>query len=96
MGKFMTADTLEERKKKINDIKNSLSQTTPEKEEPVFKFSKVRLLIAVLIFVAFVYCDRNQVKISGYTTKDLYKMIEGNLSFEQIINGDQYEKTSFK
>ena len=92
----MTANTLEERQKQISEIKASFPDTgkfgasgrtsvTTEKEGIEFRFSKVRLLIAVLIFAAFVYCDQSQLKFREYTTKEIYEKIEETISPEKMM-----------
>ena len=93
MRQFMTANTLEDRKKQISEIKASFPDTGKAGEPSVkteddgiaFRFSKIRLLIAVLIFTAFLYCDHSQLKFRGYTTKEIYEKIEESISIEKIM-----------
>lgn len=54
-------------------------------ENSRFRFSKIRILAAVLIFAAFIYCDRMQVEINSCTTKDLFRQIEKTISLEKIM-----------
>ena len=92
----MTTTSIEERKRNVKEIKASFPESSvsakfgalnpPVTEEVnLFRFSKIRILISVLIFAAFIYCDQTQVKINGYTTKDIYKQIEKTFSVEKIM-----------
>lgn len=92
----MTANTIEERKRYINEIKASFHDpgqsgrygdisTGAATAETVGSFWKVQLLTAVLIFATFVYCDQNQIKIGGYTTRDAYERIEETISIEKVL-----------
>lgn len=42
-------------------------------------------MIAVLIFAAFVYCDRKQITFQQYKTQDVWKQLEWNpLPLEEL------------
>ncbi len=94
----MTANSLEERRRYISQIKASfqdpgksrqyqdVSGMGAEGAEPVVSgFFKLRLMIAAAIFAAFVYCDQNQVKIHTYTTKEVGHWIRESVSTEQVV-----------
>lgn len=94
----MTVNSLEERRRYINQIKASfqdpgkskqyqdVSGMGAEETEPVVSgLFKLRLLIAAAIFAAFVYCDQNQVKIHTYTTKEVGRWIQESVSTEQVV-----------
>ncbi len=92
----MTGNTLEERKRYINEIKASFQNPhqsvrysdvtdSPPIEGSFINAWKVRALLAILLFGLFVYCDQNQTKIQGYTTKDIYKFVEESISIEKVL-----------
>ncbi len=95
----MTANTLEERKKNISEIKASfqnphqssryqdLSGTDTDTAAVTYGgMFKMRLLIAVALFGAFVYCDKNDVKVISYTTKEVSKQVQKDLAVDKIMN----------
>lgn len=51
-----------------------------QKEEPIVSYSTfgIRIVIAVLLFAAFIYCDQEKITFQGFGTKDLIKQIEWN------------------
>ena len=51
-----------------------------QKEEPVVSYSTfgIRIVIAVLLFAAFIYCDQEKITFQCFGTKDLIKQIEWN------------------
>lgn len=94
----MTTNSLEERRRYISQIKASFQdpgksrqyQDIPgmgaEGDQPAaLGFFKLRLLIAAAIFAAFVYCDKNQVKIHTYTTKEVSQWIQEGVSAEEVV-----------
>lgn len=92
----MTNNTPNDRKMKINEIKESFQNpafpsgktevsNAAEEQHDFFRFTRLRLLAAILIFAAFVYCDQNKVKIHEYSAKELYERIEETISTEKII-----------
>ncbi|MCI8484056.1 MAG: hypothetical protein HFH41_06920 [Lachnospiraceae bacterium] len=68
----------EERELKYGDRRSKSS--FEEEREGELKYSSlgIRTLIAILLFAAFVYCDKEQIRVAHYQTKDLYKQIEWN------------------
>lgn len=38
----------------------------------------IRTIIAILIFVAFVYCDKEKITYHDYSTKEIFSQIEWN------------------
>ncbi|MCI8280463.1 MAG: hypothetical protein HFI76_01905 [Lachnospiraceae bacterium] len=92
----MTTNTLEERKRYINQIKasfqepgksNQYQDVAPGGEEtaPAMGYFKLRLLIAAVLFAAFVYCDKNHVNIYTYTTDQMCEYIQADMDTEQIM-----------
>lgn len=94
----MTTNTLEERKEYINKVKESfqnpgtsiyyrdVGEPAPEEKENVCSRAfQWRFWIAVILFVIFVYCDKNQIKIYQYTTEEVEKILKGNM--EQVTEG---------
>lgn len=93
----MTVNTLEERKRYINEIKASFqnpehsdryrdfSNTSYEERPGIFSF-KFRILFAILLFTAFIYCDQTKIQVAGYTTQDVYEIIEDSISLENVLN----------
>lgn len=91
----MTANTLEERKRYISQIKASFPDPTqsryrdfsaPAKPEHWSAgFFKLKALIAAAVFTAFVFCDRNQIKISDYTTGQIAERIKETVSLEKMM-----------
>lgn len=93
----MTANTLEERRRYINEIKASFQDPSKSQQYQDISggdgandvstagFLRLRLLIAVALFAAFVYCDQNKVKIHTYTTDKVYEYIQMTVPMDQII-----------
>lgn len=70
----------EEREVRYGDRKRNSYSGAEEEREGEFKYSSlgIRTLIAVLLFAAFVYCDKEQISVAHYQTKDLYQQMEWN------------------
>ena len=95
----MTSNTVEERKRNIDKIKASFSQDNPAKSDRFRDFSsdggakvqegrsffKLKLLIAIAIFAAFVFVDQNQLKIGEYSTREVFSVIRDSVSVEKIM-----------
>ncbi len=91
--------TVEERRAYVNQIRSSfqtsngtdgyssLYSTTGEQEEntPMASTFGIRTIIAILIFAAFVYCDKEKITYHDYSTKEVFSQIEWNpLPMEEI------------
>ena len=68
------------RKQYVEEVRRSFHQVQPDEyeEEPVgaISFFKVRLLLAICIFAAFVLCDRTGSRFYNYTTDEVVKLIQ--------------------
>ncbi len=92
----MTADTIEERKRKISQIKASFpeaehsaryrdfSASEPE-EEVAGGYFKWKFLIAIALFAAFVFLDQNEIKVADFSTEEVYARIQETVSAEKAI-----------
>lgn len=92
----MTVDSLEERKRYINQIKASFHDPGKSSRyrdlgmeeapaRPEFGMFKVKALLAVVIFGAFVYCDRNEVTFYKQNTDTVYERIAETFSVEKAV-----------
>ncbi|MDE7311587.1 MAG: hypothetical protein K2N87_08245 [Eubacterium sp.] len=69
------------RKQYVEEVRQSFNHVQPDEYEEeagagTASFFKVRLLIAVCIFAAFVLCDRTGSRFYNYTTKEIVSMLE--------------------
>lgn len=58
-----------------------------QREEAVVGYSTlgIRIVIAILLFAAFIYCDQEKITFQGFGTQDLIKQIEWNpLPMEEL------------
>lgn len=74
-------DYAQARKQYVEEVRQSFNQVQPDEyeQEPVSTaatFFKVRLLIAVCIFAAFVLCDRTGSRFYHYTTDEIVSMLQ--------------------
>ena len=91
--------TVEERRAYVNQIRSSFQTDNPtaghyslygtmgerEETEPMASTLGIRTVIAILIFAAFVYCDKEKITYHNYSTKDVFSQIEWNpLPLEEI------------
>lgn len=60
--------------------RSKLSSSEGREEEGEVGISSlgIRTVIAIVIFVIFVYCDKEQITFHDYKTQDLYTQIEWN------------------
>lgn len=95
--------SVEERRAYVNQIRSSFQTDNStatgryslygaigEKEEqiPATSTLGIRTIIAILIFIAFVYCDKNEITYHNCSTKEVFSQIEWNpLPMEEI---DEY------
>ncbi|MCI8890790.1 MAG: hypothetical protein HFH34_05475 [Eubacterium sp.] len=69
------------RKQYVEEVRRSFNHVQPDEyeEEPTVRavsFFKVRLLIAVCIFAAFVLCDRTGSRFYNYTTDEVVELLQ--------------------
>ncbi len=69
------------RKRYVEEVRRSFNHAQPDEyeEEPpagAVSFFKVRLLIAVCIFAAFVLCDRTGSRFYNYTTQEVVELLQ--------------------
>lgn len=55
---------------------------TKGEAEEGFSFFKVRLLIAVLLFAGYVFCDRTNTDIYHFSTKEISEKIAHDFNYE--------------
>ncbi|EOT27772.1 hypothetical protein C805_01880 [Eubacterium sp. 14-2] len=89
-------ETVAERRDYVNRIRESFYREDSDRrkgapageerqEEIHFSSLGLRTMIAVLIFAAFVYCDRKQITFQQYKTQDVWKQLEWNpLPLEEL------------
>lgn len=67
------------RKQYVEDVRRSFNHAAPDEYEEETdmpaSFFKVRLLIAVCIFTAFILCDRTNSRFYNYTTDEIISML---------------------
>lgn len=92
--------TVEERRAYVNQVRSSFqtdNSQTPghyslygtagewEEAEPMASTLGIRTVIAILIFAAFVYCDKEKITYHDYSTEEVFSQIEWNpLPMEEI------------
>lgn len=65
----------------------SLQKTANDKTDgSLLKGFRVRFVIAMVLFLAFVYCDMRNIKIGGQSTETLYQMILDTQIIPQLTN----------
>ncbi len=74
-------DYAQARKQYVEEVRRSFQHAQPDEYEEELQtgtasFFKVRLLIAVCIFAAFVLCDRTGSRFYNYTTKEVVSMLK--------------------
>lgn len=74
-------DYAQARKQYVEEVRRSFHHVQPDEYEEELQtgtasFFKVRLLIAVCIFAAFVLCDRTGSRFYNYTTKEVVSMLK--------------------
>ena len=60
------------------------TDTKGEANTDSFSFFKVRLLIAVFIFAAYILCDKTNTMFYQYSTKEVAQKIAENYDYSQI------------
>ena len=66
-------DYAQARKQYVEEVRRSFQHAL---QTGTASFFKVRLLIAVCIFAAFVLCDRTGSRFYNYTTKEVVSMLK--------------------
>lgn len=49
-----------------------------------FSFFKIRMLLALLLFTAYILCDQTNTKFYQYSTKDIAKIIEEGYDYTDV------------
>lgn len=66
-------------------IKNA--NNNPDSGSGIFRSFRIRFLIAMGLFLAFVYCDIRDIRIGSVTTDYLYQIINENEMIPEFIGG---------
>lgn len=66
-------------------LKNA--NNNPEAGNRIFRSFRIRFLIAMGLFLAFVYCDIRDIRLGGVTTDYLYQIINENEMIPEFISG---------
>lgn len=91
----MRMEEVNARKTYIQNVRKSFDSPNRNYEwekEPItegeaadgFSFFKVRLLIAVFIFIAYVLCDQTNTLFYQYSTKDVVEKIAQNYDYNEV------------
>lgn len=90
----MRREDVENRKKYIQKIRSSFEdkpyarwesdEETKGEAQDGFSFFKVRLLLAVFIFTAYVLCDQTGTKFYQFSTKDIAEKIEESYDYTNV------------
>lgn len=59
----------------------------PDTRSGIFRSFRIRFLIAMGLFLAFVYCDIRGIRIGSITTDYLYQIINENEMIPELIGG---------
>ena len=89
----MRMEDVDARKAYIQKVRNSFDSparnyefetggSTKGEANEGFSFFKIRLLIAVVLFAAYVYCDRTGTFFYGYSAEDVAKVIAQDLDYQ--------------
>ena len=84
--------TVEERRAYVNQVRSSFQTDYPttghyslygtmgeqEEQAPMASTLGIRNVIAILIFAAFVYCDKEKITYHDYSTQEVFSQIEWN------------------
>lgn len=77
-------------KEDVSRMKNMAGR--PEPGSGMFRSFRIRFLIAMGLFLAFVYCDIRRIPIGSVTTDDLYRIINEDQIISDLIGGLLTEK----
>lgn len=90
----MRREDVDNRKKYVQKIRSSFEdkkyahweedQETKGEAPDSFSFFKVRLLLAVFIFAAYVLCDQTGTKFYLFSTEDVAEKIEENYDYTNV------------
>ena len=90
----MRREDVDNRKKYVQKIRSSFEdkryahweadEETKGEAPDSFSFFKVRLLLAVFIFTAYVLCDQTGAKFYQFSTKDVAEKIEESYDYTNV------------
>ncbi len=91
----MRFEDAENRKAYVKSVRQSFEQTTTDVQtdnrttdkgeaKDGFSFFKMRLLLAICIFAAYVVCDQTNTEFVRYSTQDIVKQITQNYDYHRI------------
>lgn len=72
-------------KEDLSQLKNA--NHNPESEKGFFRGFRIRFLIAMGLFLVFVYCDIRDIRLGSVTTDYLYQIINENEMIPEFIGG---------
>lgn len=72
-------------KEDFTHMKNA--NNSPDSGSGIFRSFRIRFLIAMGLFLAFVYCDIRDIRIGSVTTDYLYQIINENEVIPELIGG---------
>lgn len=67
-------------------------QNTAESNGTYFETAKIRLFLAILLFIGFLYCWYSDTKILGYSAESMIEMMEDNRFYTAICDYVEIEK----
>lgn len=70
-------------KEDLSQLKNT--NNNPEAGNGIFRSFRIRFLIAMGLFLAFVYCDIRDIRIGSVTTDYLYQIMNENEIIPEFI-----------
>lgn len=65
------------------EMTDNMRQENPDADPRPFSSLKIRLMVAILLSVAVISMERNQIKIAGITSEQIYQAISAD--FEENI-----------
>jgi hypothetical protein len=73
--------------KTMNSIHNVVSNSTPVNNNlGIYKNKfKLRIFVATLLLILYVFLDFEKVELMGYNTDDVEKMVEYNFNYQEIL-----------
>jgi len=87
--------TVEERRRYVEQVKASFGSESGVKKDPMdfdttdeeanFSFFKIKIFIAFLIFVAFVYCDQFNISYKNYKTNTVIEKLQETIPVDHVI-----------
>ena len=87
--------TIEERRQYIDQVRASFGSNQPQKNDMEMDieeqsniglgFFKLKLFLAFVLFVSFIYCDHFKIEVYNIKTTDIIKEIESTIPVENVI-----------